>query len=75
MSDAGTESVSLKVQVGSLLSEYSSLVRQYFISVNSLIDSHNLPMESNPESITKKIMAVDAKLQQAVQKSNIYRFY
>lgn len=32
-------------------------------------------MESNPESITKKIMAVDAKLQQAVQKSNIYRFY
>ncbi|GAB5591326.1 hypothetical protein Unana1_06226 [Umbelopsis nana] len=67
MSEA-TESVSLKVQVGSLLSEYSSLVRQYFISVNSLIESPNLPIENTPDYITKKIIAVDAKLQQAVQK-------
>jgi hypothetical protein len=68
MSEA-TESVSLKVQVGSLLSEYSSLVRQYFISVNSLIESPNLPIENTPDYITKQIIAVDAKLQQAVQKS------
>lgn len=62
------ESLSLKVQVGSLLSEYASLVRQYFTAVNSLIETPNLPIENTPDYITNRILAVDAKLQKAVQK-------
>ncbi|KAI8575251.1 hypothetical protein K450DRAFT_262643 [Umbelopsis ramanniana AG] len=62
------ESLSLKVQVGSLLSEYASLVRQYFTAVNSLIETPNLPIENTPDYITNRILAVDAKLQQAVKK-------
>jgi hypothetical protein len=68
MTDAA-ESLSLKVQVGSLLSEYASLVRQYFTAVNSLIETPNLPIENTPDYVTNRILAVDAKLQQAVQKS------
>lgn len=68
MTDAA-ESVSLKVQVGSLLSEYASLIRQYFASVNSLIETPNLPIENTPDYITNRILEVDAKLQKAVQKS------
>ncbi|CAO3678499.1 unnamed protein product [Umbelopsis ramanniana] len=67
MTDAA-ETVSLKVQVGSLLSEYASLIRQYFASVNSLIETPNLPIENTPDYITNRILQVDAKLQKAVQK-------
>jgi hypothetical protein len=72
MTDAA-ESVSLKVQVGSLLSEYSTLIRKYFTSVNSLTETPNLPVENTPEYITNQILAVDAKLQEAVQKSKQLR--
>jgi hypothetical protein len=61
MSDTA-ESVSLKVQVSSLLTEYAALIQQYFVAVNS-------PKENTPESITERIIQVDAKLQEAVQKS------
>jgi hypothetical protein len=68
MSDTA-ESVSLKVQVSSLLTEYAALIQQYFVAVNSLVDNPNLPKENTPESITERIIQVDAKLQEAVQKS------
>ncbi|CAM0135190.1 hypothetical protein VKS41_000225 [Umbelopsis sp. WA50703] len=67
MSDTA-ESVSLKVQVSSLLTEYAALIQQYFVAVNSLVDNPNLPKENTPESITERIIQVDAKLQEAVQK-------
>ncbi|KAG2186390.1 hypothetical protein INT43_002828 [Umbelopsis isabellina] len=68
MSDAA-ESASLKVQVSSLLREYASLIQQYFVSINNLVDNPNLPKENTPESITERIIQVDAKLQKAVLKT------
>ncbi|KAJ2962347.1 hypothetical protein NQZ79_g2481 [Umbelopsis isabellina] len=68
MSDAA-DSVSLKVQVSSLLTEYASLIQQYFVSINNLVENPSLPKENAPESITERIIQVDAELQKAVLKS------
>lgn len=68
MSDAA-ESASLKVQVSSLLTEYASLIQQYFVSINNLVDNPNVSKENTPENITERIIQVDAKLQKAVLKS------
>ncbi|RUS20444.1 hypothetical protein BC938DRAFT_475565, partial [Jimgerdemannia flammicorona] len=68
---AATEA-SLKAQVSNLLTEYSTLVRNYFAATEALVEGRPLSVlpagttSVHPDDIMRRIVEVDAKLQKAV---------
>ncbi|KAI7860250.1 vitamin-D-receptor interacting mediator subunit 4-domain-containing protein [Circinella umbellata] len=57
-------SLSLRDQVGNLLTEYSDLTRQFFQSLTTIAENTTT---SNPDQLVKRIVDVDNRLQSALE--------
>ena len=65
-------SLSLRDQVGNLLTEYSDLTRQFFQSLTTIAENTTT---SNPDLLVKCIVDVDNRLQSALEQSKISCFF
>ena len=61
-------SLSLRDQVGNLLTEYSDLTRQFFQSLTTIAENTTT---SNPDLLVKCIVDVDNRLQSALEQSKM----